>query len=163
MAMLPPLLLRDEASAVLLLGRGGKSFREEMLRLYPSLEGRIHATGGQEADQISRHLRSVDLLIQPYPAGVNARRGSILAGLAHGVAVVTTAGWLTEPFWSESGAVALVPDEDPAAMIDMAGLLLSDSSARKRLETAATALYRRQFALRHTIQSLRRERCGDPS
>ena len=36
-----------------------------------------------------------------------------MAGLAHGVATVSTRGRMSEPVWSETGCVALAPEDDP--------------------------------------------------
>ena len=47
-------------------------------------------------------------MLQPYPDGVSSRRTTVTSLLAHGCAVVTTRGPLTEGLWQESGAVDVV-------------------------------------------------------
>jgi glycosyltransferase involved in cell wall biosynthesis len=152
---LPALLRAGAERSLLLVGRGSRAFRDELLRDAPDLEGRVHATGGLPAGEISSHLAAIDLLVQPYPDGVNARRGSLLALLEHGRAVVTTSGRLTEALWSESGAVALAPDGDAGALVSHAERLLGDVRERARLGSAARSLYESCFAVRHTVAALR--------
>jgi hypothetical protein len=154
-AVLPDLLRGGDERSLLLVGRGSRAFRDELLRESRDLEDRVHATGGLPAGETSSHLAAIDLLVQPYPDGVNARRGSLLALLEHGRAVVTTSGRLTEALWSESGAVALAPDGDAGALVSHAERLLGDARERARLGSAARALYESRFDVRHTVAALR--------
>jgi hypothetical protein len=149
------LLGRHAGARVLLIGRGIEPVCEELIRGRPDLAGRAHATGALEAADVSRHLSACDLMIQPYPEGVSSRRGSVMAGLAHGLPIVTTAGRLTEYCWVESGAVALAPNGRATALVDIAQRLLSDAAERARLAAAAKALYADRFDERHTIAALR--------
>lgn len=153
-----PRLLSDEETrcAVLLLGRGSEAMRAELLRTRPALLGRIHAAGTLPPEEVSRHLAACDLLVQPYPDGVSTRRTSVMAGLAHGLAVVTTKGALTESLWEESGAVALAAAGDDDALLDEARRLLASSEERARLGAAGHKLYGARFDLSQTITALRR-------
>jgi glycosyltransferase involved in cell wall biosynthesis len=54
------------------------------------LEPRIKSTGHQPDAEISADLNACDLLLLPYLDGANLRRGSLMAGLAQGCAIVTT-------------------------------------------------------------------------
>lgn len=153
---LPRVLARGER-AVLLMGRGGEGFREALLRAHPELAGRVHATGGLPPERLSPHLSACDLLVQLYPAGVNTRRGSMMAGLSHARPIVANAGGDTEPLWAESRAVALVPVGDEAALLERVEALLADPGERSRLGSAAGDLYQSLFDVRHTVAALRRE------
>jgi glycosyltransferase involved in cell wall biosynthesis len=154
--LLPRLLSEEEAScAVLLLGQGGEAMREELLRARPELAERIHASGTLPPEELSRRLAACDLLLQPYPDGVSARRTSAMAGLAHGLPVVTTSGALTEGLWKESGAVALAPAGDDEALLGEVRRLLASPEERSRMSAAALTLYRERFDLSHTIAALR--------
>jgi glycosyltransferase involved in cell wall biosynthesis len=154
-AFVAELLGRNPANTVLLLGHGSVAQRDELLRQHPSLAGRVHATGVLDAPEVSVHLRACDILVQPYPDGVSSRRGSVMAGLAHGVPIVTTFGHLTEALWAESGAVALAPAGDVDTMVRLTEQLLTDRVERKRLGGAANALYQQRFDLGRTIATLR--------
>ncbi|HEV3470238.1 MAG TPA: glycosyltransferase family 4 protein [Pyrinomonadaceae bacterium] len=153
--VLPALLSECAAASVLLLGRGGEGLRDELLSARPELEGRVHESGYLGARELSAHLSACDLLVQPFPDGVSTRRTSVMAALAHGRAVVTTRGRLTEELWGETGAVAL--GEDAAGLAREAARLLDAGPARARLGEAARALYRERFDLSHTLAALRRE------
>jgi glycosyltransferase involved in cell wall biosynthesis len=154
-SVLPRLLTKRTDCVSLLLGRGGEAVRDDFVREYPDLKKRIHATGALPAEDVSRGLSACDVLIQPFTDGVSSRRTSAMAGLAHGLPIVTTTGALTESIWSESRAVALVPVGNTAAMVEAANTLLDDATERARLCAAAKALYEERFDIRHTIASLR--------
>lgn len=154
--ILPRLLSCEEARcAVLLLGRGSKEMRAELLRTRPELAGRLHAAGTLPPEEVSRHLAACDLLVQPYPDGVSTRRTSVMAGLAHGLPVVTTKGALTESLWEESGAVLLTEPGDVIGMARAVGELLADAARRKGLGELARATYRLHFDLPHLMAKLR--------
>lgn len=155
---LAPSLLggRVDGAALLLLGRGSEAAREEIVARDARLAARIHAAGYLEPRDLSPHLAACDLLLQPYPDGASSRRTSLMAGLAHGLPVVTNAGRLTEPLWQTSGAVALAPAGDPEAMAAAVARLLGDADERARLGARALALYRERFDLAHTVAALRR-------
>jgi glycosyltransferase involved in cell wall biosynthesis len=157
LARLLPRLLSEEESdcAVLLLGQGGEAMREELLRERPEFAECVHASGTLTHESLSRHLAACDLLLQPYPDGVSARRTSAMAGLAHGLPVVTTSGALTEGLWKESGAVALARAGDDDSLLDEVRGLLASPTERSRLSAAALTLYRERFDLPHTIDALR--------
>jgi glycosyltransferase involved in cell wall biosynthesis len=152
-AMLPLLLGRPDRAAVL-IGRGGERVADAWLRDHPELAGRLTATGAREHDEVSRHLQACDLLIQPYPGGVSTKRGSVMAGIAHGVATVTTSGEVTEPEWSEYDAAAMAPEGDGPAMVALAGSLLADPVARASLGEAGRVFYEDRCALIHTLDAL---------
>jgi len=151
---LPQLLDACQAS-VLLLGRGSSAFRDELAERHPAAASRLHGAGELPAEALSHHLGACDLMIQPYPDGISARRSSAMAVLAHGRAVVTTAGHLTEPLWIQCRAVATVPANDPAALAPLAASLLKVCRERQRLGLAAARLYRERFDVHHTIRALR--------
>jgi hypothetical protein len=101
------------------------------------------------------HLSACDLLLQPYPDGITTRRTSAMAGLAHGRALVTNSGHLTEPIWSERGAVAIAPVTDTGAAAALARDLLADSGRREQLAKAGASVYADRFDISHTIATLR--------
>jgi glycosyltransferase involved in cell wall biosynthesis len=54
------------------------------------LVDRVRWTGQESAADVSADLSSCDLLLMPYEDGASLRRGTLMAGLAHGCAIVTT-------------------------------------------------------------------------
>jgi glycosyltransferase involved in cell wall biosynthesis len=57
----------------------------------PAWRGRVIITGQCPEQEVSGHLLAADLAALPFGDGASFRRGSLLAALAHGLAVVTTA------------------------------------------------------------------------
>jgi glycosyltransferase involved in cell wall biosynthesis len=153
---LPVLLASRKDRACLLLGRNSEQFALELVARHPELAGRVVGRGGLAAKELSAHLQACDVLVQPYPDGVSTRRTSLMAALAHGVAAVTTLGFLSDSMWAESGCAVLVPASDPGGMIRAAESLLADPEARARLRAKAQEVYREQFDLENTIRELLR-------
>jgi glycosyltransferase involved in cell wall biosynthesis len=160
-ALTRPLLERALASLppscdcrVLLLGSGSREVASAIEDAIPRWRQRLDGTGALPAVDVSRHLAACDLMLQPYPDGVSARRTSVMAALAHGKPVVTTDGALTEPIWREAGAVSLRPAADPAALGGEVARIATDPAGAAQLASRGLSLYESRFALRHTIAAL---------
>jgi len=158
-ALLAPVLENRSDARVLLIGANSNSFRERWVAAHPGFVDRVCATGALAPEQLSPALGACDVMIQPYPDGVSTRRGSVMAPLAHGRAVVTTNGVATEPLWAQSGAVAMAPADDHDAMQSLIARMVADEGERLRMASAAKKLYAQRFALRHTIAALRSIEC----
>jgi glycosyltransferase involved in cell wall biosynthesis len=153
--MLLSVVETDLEVAILLMGRGSESFRAGIVAERPELAGRIHATGGLDAADLSLSLSACDLMLQPFPDGVNGRQSSLSAILAHGRPSLTNEGESTEPIWAQSGAVAFVDPIDGRAVAARVHALLADDVARERMGAAALALYRSTFEMERIIATLR--------
>ena len=150
--VLPRILRGDPRALGLLIGRNAREFAARLQASHPDLSTRIVATGGLPSEDISRHLQVCDLLVQVYPDGVCGRRGTVMAALAHGVAVVANEGSFTSPDWRESGGLALAPD--PVGLARLASGLLDDPAARIRLGALGRDLYGKRFAIGRTVDAL---------
>jgi glycosyltransferase involved in cell wall biosynthesis len=151
-----PLIARGAtARRVLLLGRGSDAFAAAIVAADPSLAGRVLGTGDLESSELANHLAACDALIQPYSDGVTTRRGSLLAGLALGVPIVTTLGPLTEDFWVPSGAVLFAAPNDVAGTLRELERLLADDALRRTTAERARELYARRFDVSLTVAALR--------
>ena len=148
------LLEPDKGRAGLFAGRGSTEFKARFAKRNPALAGRVHAIESASAETLSVHLAACDVLVQPYADGVTTRRGSLMASLALGKAIVTNSGSLTEPLWEKSAAVALAPGFSPPAIASTTEELLSNELRMSQLGSRAAALYTDRFALRHTLQTL---------
>ena len=152
--LMPALLGKHDQLSLLLLGANSGELRRRLLNTNHYLAGHIHATGSLASQDLSWALAACDLMVQPYPDGVSTRRGSTTALLAHGRAIVTTNGIATEPLWSDSGAIAMAPVDNPDRLRDLIGQMISSNKLRHDYACGAFELYDRSFALRHTIAAL---------
>jgi glycosyltransferase involved in cell wall biosynthesis len=140
-------------SILLLLGDGGPGFAARLERAEPRLRGRVVAPGRLPAESLSIHLQACDVAVQPYPDGVSARRTTVMAAMANGVPVVTTAGRFTEPEWSSAG-IPLVPAGDASALAAAVLDLLDDAARRRTLAAGERDFYRRWFSMHRTLTTL---------
>lgn len=128
---------------ILIGGRTGSSdptnaeYAAQVEQLIESLgvKERVLATGYLEPPAVSRALRSCDVVVLPYVDGASLRRGSLLAAIAHGQAIVTT-----EPRYPLDGlmhaeSIFYVPPRDPQALADAIQRVLQDDDLRTRLQT----------------------------
>jgi glycosyltransferase involved in cell wall biosynthesis len=147
------ILAPPSTSVALLLGDGGPAFAEALQRAAPALRGRVTAPGRLPREALSVHLQACDVLVQPYPDGVSARRTTMMAALANGVPAVTTEGPYTEPEW-RAGGIPLLPAGDGSALAAEVLDLLDDAPRRRALAEAGRALYDRHFSMRRTLDVL---------
>ena len=158
--LVPRILAIGSQVRIQLLGRGSHEALAD-LRTLPELDAsRIFAAGTLDDVELSCHLQACDLMMQPYRDGASTRRTTLMAALAHGLPVVTTVGHLTEPFWSECGAVATVAAGDLSGMAVLAGEIMGDSAQRQKLAREARGIYDSRFSIRHVISALRADACG---
>jgi glycosyltransferase involved in cell wall biosynthesis len=146
-------LAADTTYRLLLIGANSDSYRAAFVGRYPELDDRVFATGASDAKGISRSLMVCDLMIQPYPDGVSARRTSCLAGLSHGKPVITTSGQMTEDFWHVTPN-PVVFGADCKETASIARQLLNDRNELKEQGERARHYYRKNFALEHLLRML---------
>lgn len=148
------LLLQDPRVDLLLIGRDSDRYREACVAARPWADAQVRATGTLPGPALRAQVAACDLILQPYPDGVSARRTSTLAMLAAGAAVVTNAGALTEPFWEGEAGIVLVPSPDPARLAAAVMRLVQDPGERGRVATAGRDLYDRLFRVERSIALL---------
>lgn len=158
LSVLDPIVLKIEreipGQPLLLMGRGSVEFRKHLIERHPAWEKNLYATGPLAPEDLSCYLAACDLLIQPYPDGATTRRGSLMAGVCHGKAILTTSSEVTEPVWRQSAAVGLTPSGDADAFLKLLRELLQNPDERARLSVAARKLYQERFDISHTLEAL---------
>jgi glycosyltransferase involved in cell wall biosynthesis len=144
-------VLKDRRAAVKLLLIGGKTGSsdetnaafeakvEKMIQRY-DLADHILRTGFVESAQVSAHLLACDAVVLPYRDGVSFRRGSLMAALAHGCAIITTEPQTTMPELRDGENVRLVPADSPQALVLTITGLLDAPAVRARLGQGAREL-----------------------
>jgi glycosyltransferase involved in cell wall biosynthesis len=141
-------ILADRKAPVKLLLIGGQTgasdpenavFEAQLQRqiLRNDLERRILRTGFVPAPAVSGHLLACDALVLPYRDGVSFRRGSLMAALAHGCAVISTQPARPLPELRDGENIRLVPPESPPALVLAVSELLHAPELRARLGQAA--------------------------
>lgn len=149
-----PLLLRDRRRHLVLIGRGSHEARGDLLTQMPELAARLHARAGP-APEVAAALAACDLVLQLYPDGPTTRRGTLMAALALGRAVVTNDGPLTEPAFR--GVSWLRIARDLSQVGPEAEALLADPTARAAQGREAEGVYRARFAWARLVERLREE------
>jgi glycosyltransferase involved in cell wall biosynthesis len=104
------------------------------------LDSRVLWTGFASAQDVSAYLLSSDVCVLPFRDGVSLRRGSLLAALTHGLAVVTTMPDGAEPLLRNGENIAMVKRNDPTAIADAVEYLWRDEGRRRQLSMGAQLL-----------------------
>ena len=152
--VLAHLLRVQDNIQIVLIGRGSREFCDDLERRGVVPRGRVHATGVLDSRELSLSIQACDLMLQPYPDGINTRRTTAMAALAHGKAMVTTFGVQTEPFWEASNAVAVARCGDYANLAELVRALAHDPVERRRLGKAARGLYEARFTVEHAASTV---------
>jgi glycosyltransferase involved in cell wall biosynthesis len=154
-ALLPDLLGRARNAQLVLIGAKGDRYASAFCASHPEHGDRIIATGSIDPDRLAAHIAACDVLVQPYPDGISARRTTAMAGLFLGVPVVTTTGHLSEPLWEQSRTVRLSAVGDWSTFNSHVCQLLSTPDDRRRLSSEAHRYYDEHFDVRHVVRALR--------
>jgi glycosyltransferase involved in cell wall biosynthesis len=136
-------ILGNPRMQVLLLGPG-EPLRESLATQYPEAADRIGTTGRLHVTQIAEHMRHCDALLQIYPEGASAARGTLIGAIASGLPVVTSRGPITDKFLLDSEAM-LFSDGSPRSTRDAVELLSENPALARELGARAQRLYREAF------------------
>jgi glycosyltransferase involved in cell wall biosynthesis len=136
-------LLENPNIAVTLLGPGD-AFCQSLAKQYPEAADRVRSTGHLPVTEVPEHMRSCDALLQLYPEGASAARGTLIGAIASGLPVVTTSGPATDRLLLDSGAM-LTPDGSPQSIRDAIELLRDNPALARDLGTRSQRLYRESF------------------
>lgn len=104
------------------------------------LGDRVLWTGARPEGEVAELLAASDLYVVPYDAGASARRGSLMAGLAAGLAVVSTTPRIPSAYFRDGENMVLVPPRDAPRLAGALRGLLADAGRRERLALAALGL-----------------------
>jgi glycosyltransferase involved in cell wall biosynthesis len=95
----------------------------------------VRWTGFVQDAEVSAHFLASDIIALPYLDGVSLRRGTLMAGLAHGRAIVTTTPETEAP--ELDGALLSVAPHDPRALAEAIAALWRNPDQRAVLEAAS--------------------------
>lgn len=108
----------------------------------------MRSPGALPPAEVSRHLAAMDIFLSPFVDGISTRRGSLLAGLQHGLATVGTHGYNTgRSLLAQNGKTFLLTDiqsqdEFNAHVVRLAG----DPAARQQLGDEASRFFEQGHA-----------------
>ncbi|MBI5302068.1 MAG: glycosyltransferase family 4 protein [Chloroflexi bacterium] len=110
------------------------------------LTGRVLWTDFTPDDIVTANFRASDVCVLPYRDGASYRRGTLMAALAHGCAIVTTAVSRHSPVasmlpqLSDGENCLLVPPDDPVVLADAIQRALASSELRAKIGAGAREL-----------------------
>jgi glycosyltransferase involved in cell wall biosynthesis len=136
-------LLGNPKVAVALLGPG-EALRESLAKQYPQAADRIRSTGRLHVTQVAGQMRSCDALLQLYPDGASAARGTLIAALASGIPVVTTSGAETDRLLLDSNTMRFAGGSGQSIREAIEALRNNPQMAQE-LGARAQQLYRESF------------------
>lgn len=104
-----------------------------------SLREYARILGYVKPEEVSSALHACDVLALPYVDGASERRTTLMAGLAHGIAVVSTRGHNTGPTLSGADWLVGGPTDDKARFVEGVLSLLNDASRRRAVGAGGKA------------------------
>jgi glycosyltransferase involved in cell wall biosynthesis len=104
------------------------------------LTQRVRWTGYASPPEVSAALLATDICVLPYRDGVSFRRGTLLACLAHGRAIVTTRPAVPLPEVENRKNMLLVEPQDAEGLARAVAQASADPNLRAQLQEGAKAL-----------------------
>ncbi|MGI6367285.1 MAG: glycosyltransferase family 4 protein [Anaerolineae bacterium] len=104
------------------------------------LQDDVFWTGYSANDQVSAAFRSSDICVLPFSDGASFRRGSLMAALTHGTAIVSTQPQVELPEMVDRENIYLVPPRDPEAIANAVKDIVEHPELKLRLERGADEL-----------------------
>jgi glycosyltransferase involved in cell wall biosynthesis len=156
----PALLLclkRNSDWVFVALGRNGDEFVRDLKADHPEFRERVFGFGHREPNELAKLIEACDVFLQFYPDGVSSRRGTMMALLALGRAVITNSGHLTEDFWMQDSIAIVEPTSDPLHAVLAMERLRKEPALKARLQSLAKSYYQEHFCLRQNVCRLREE------
>lgn len=114
--------------------------RLEQLAAGLGVKDRVHLTGFLDERGVSEAFAACVCVALPYRDGASFRRGTLMAALAHGCAIVTTHPHVALPEVRDGENLLLAPPDDPLALADAIARILNDEALRARLQAGAAQL-----------------------
>ena len=112
---------------------------------------RVQWTGFTSSEEVSANLMAADCAVLPYREGASLRHGSLMAALAHGLPIVSTAltgipadAMKQFPMLEDGENALLTPPDQPIKMAEAIVRLMTGNALRSHL-AAKAALLSRQF------------------
>ncbi len=107
----------------------------------------LRADGPLASAEVSRRFTAMDMHLTPFADGISTRRGSVMAGLQHGIATVGTLGYNTDRILRENNDLALLlaPVDEPEQFVAHSLRLMTEPELRKQIGREGRNLFEREF------------------
>lgn len=102
----------------------------------------VHWTGYLDEQAVSAYLKAADVVTLPFADGASYRRGSLMAAVHHGCAIVTTTPQFPTPAFVDGENMLLVSPGDSRQMAGAIHRLYDSPTLRARLQQGAVQLAR---------------------
>lgn len=140
-------VLKDEYDNFYMLMLGGiwpgkESYYQSLIDLSKKfgLASSITWVGYCDEEKVSLYLTATDIFLIPYDHGVSIRRGSLMAGLAHKLPIVSTLSSVPTKYFKNNKNILLVPSKNPLALKRAILDLINDTEKRKLLSRGTNLL-----------------------
>lgn len=117
--------------------------RLQRLAVELGVRERVYLTGFLDERGVSEAFAACACVALPYRDGASFRRGTLMAALAHGCAIVTTTPRVALPELIDGVNVLLTPPDDVPALAQTIQRVIADEALRRRLQAGAAELSRR--------------------
>lgn len=107
------------------------------------LSARIHWTGYLPVDDVSACLQAIDLMTLPYLDGASPRRGSLMAAIEHGCAILTTSPSTYAAEFVHGENMWLAPSNSSDALAGAIARLMGHPQLLRQLREGAASLRQR--------------------
>lgn len=97
------------------------------------IQDKVMFTGFLESEKVTQYLWATDIFVVPFDRGVSIRRGSLMAGIVHGLPILTTFPEIPSRYIDEKN-MALIPPKDPVSLMNKVLELRSDTKKILELE-----------------------------
>jgi glycosyltransferase involved in cell wall biosynthesis len=116
-------------------------YTKEIETLIDQLHLRPHLTqtGYLSDSEVAAWLRAADIVALPFTDGASFRRGTLMAALRHGIAILTTTPHVPIPEFTDD-VMAFAPPNDTAAFTDQLRSLYQNPNARAHLRQSSAQL-----------------------
>ena len=115
----------------------------ETLIAHHNLDDYVHRTGFLDEAEVAAALHASDAIVLPFNDGASFRRGSLMAAIHFGRAIVTTVPRVHIPEFVHGQNMLLVPPQNADALTDTLRQLYNDPEIRQHLQQNASALAKR--------------------
>ena len=107
------------------------------------LSSRIHRTGYVDDTTVSGYLTAADVIALPFADGASYRRGTLMAAIQHGGAIVTTTSQAAISTFIDGENMRFVPPNDPTVLANALRQLYAVPDERAKLRQGARELAHR--------------------